>query len=72
MTQRERKCFAPLICLFALSVVLFCYLLTAGRDVRFTTHGVPLYGKSIRKENNHALRYLYSVGRARLCADAVS
>ena len=45
MTQRERKCFAPLICLFALSVVLFCYLLTAGRDVRFTTHGVPQNAK---------------------------
>ena len=41
MNERERRYFAPLICLFALAVLLVGYLLTEGRGVHFATHGVP-------------------------------
>lgn len=41
MTQRERRYFGPLICLVALGILLFGYLLTEGRGMNFATHGVP-------------------------------
>ena len=40
MSQRERRYFAPLICLVALGILLFGYLLTEGRGINFATHGV--------------------------------
>lgn len=40
MSQREKRYFAPLMCLTALGILLFGYLLTEGRGVHFATHGV--------------------------------
>ena len=56
MTQRERerRFFAPLICLVALGILLFGYLLTEGRGVYFATHGVA----QIEEEANLRANFL--------------
>lgn len=39
MSERERRFFAPLMCLLALALLLLGYLLSEGHGTRFATHG---------------------------------